>query len=101
MKRWQKIWLYILIIYSLLHFVRDVLQDLNVNTILSSVLVKTGGNLFNKSVLWNSKNTYLIAIIEIALALYCIKKNRFGRVGKITILIATITVVLWLVYWVS
>lgn len=99
MKKLQKTWLYFVIIYSGLHLIRDLLQDLHIKTILSTVLVKTPSNSFASSILWASLSTYIIAILEIILAIYCLNKNKFGKVGYTTIIIAIVTVTSWLIYW--
>jgi len=100
MKKWQKIWLYFLVIYASLHLVRDILQDTGVKTFLSTILVKKSSNPVVSSILWSILNTYFIAIAEIILAIYCIKKNQFGKIGILTISIAIVTLVGWLIYWV-
>ena len=99
MKKSQKIWLYSVIIYSGLHLIRDILQDLHIKTTLSIVLVKTPSNPLASTILWTSLNTYVIAIIEIFLALYCLKRDKFGKVGYVTVAIAVATVIAWSIYW--
>ncbi len=91
--------MYFLIVYSFLHLIRDFLQDAGVKVFLSTVLVKKASNPILSSILWSSLNTYLIAVIEIVLAVYCLKRKQFGKVGLITIAIAIVTVVAWLLYW--
>jgi len=99
MTRSQKIWLFILIFYSSIHLLRDILQDLHVQTALSTIFVKTSSNQLASTVLWSAINTYIIAIVEIFLALYCLKTNKFGKVGHATIIIAAITITCWFIYW--
>jgi hypothetical protein len=99
MKNSQKIWLYFVIIYSGLHLVRDILQDFQIKTLLSTALVKTPSNPIVSTILWTILNTYIIAILEIFLALYCLKRNEFGKVGYTTIIIATILLIGWIIYW--
>lgn len=96
---WQKYWLYFLIAYSFLHLIRDFLQDSGVKIFLSTVLVKKASNPVLSSILWSSLNTYFIAVVEIVLAIYCLRKKQFGKVGLSTIIIAAITVMAWLLYW--
>jgi hypothetical protein len=99
MNKSQKIWLYFITIYSSLHLIRDILQDLHIKTILSTVLVKTPTKPIASTILWTSLNTYIIAILEIVLALYCLKRDKFGKAGYTTIVIAVVTVIAWLIYW--
>lgn len=100
MKKWQKIWLYFLIIFALIHFVRDILQDLGVKMFLSTVLVKKPLVPVVSSVLWNIFDTYLFAIVEIILAIYCLMKNRFEKIGILTIVIAIGIFTAWSIYWI-
>ncbi|OIO12654.1 hypothetical protein COV53_04975 [Candidatus Gottesmanbacteria bacterium CG11_big_fil_rev_8_21_14_0_20_37_11] len=86
-------------IYSSLHLIRDVLQDTGVNIFLSSFLVKNSGNSLLSSFLWKSFNTYIIAGVEIVLSFICLKRNKFGRLGLFTILLAVFIFTLWLFYW--
>lgn len=95
----QKYWLYLLIIYSILHLTRDILQDSGVKIFLSTILVKKVNSPIANTILWTSLNTYIIAIAEISLAIFCLKRKQFGRVGYLTVGIALITVFAWLLYW--
>lgn len=95
----QKFWLYFLLVYSLIHIVRDILQDAGIKVLLSTVLVKKPANSLAASILWTSLNTYVIAIIEIILAIICLRRNDFGKLGLLTIVIAAITLISWLFYW--
>lgn len=99
MKKWQKIWLYFLIAYSFLHLVRDILQDTGVKIFLSTILVKNPSNPVTSMILWNSLNTYIIAVAEIVLAVICLKRRKFGRIGLLTVVIAITTIIAWLLYW--
>jgi len=98
-KKWQKYWLYLLIFYSSLHLLRDIFQDLGIKNFLSTVLVKKSADPIVSYILWTSLNTYVIAIAEIVLAIICLKRNSFSRLGNLTILLALITVGAWLAYW--
>ena len=99
MRKWQKYWLYFLIIYSSTHLLRDILQDSGVKIFLSTVLVKKPSNPEESSFLWTSFNTYLIALTEITLSVICLKRRLFGKIGYLTIIIAVITLAAWLIYW--
>lgn len=97
MKTWQRIWLYLVIIYATLHFFRDVFQDLGIKNFLSTILVRQTPSKFPQ--LWFFVNTYVIELGEITLAMYCLHKNRFGAVGYSTIGIALATFAAWYYYW--
>lgn len=99
MTKLQKYWLYFLITYSLIHLLRDVLQDVGAKVFLSTILVKKPSNLPAAALLWKSFNTYLIAIVEIFFSIICSRRNRFGKFGILTIVIAIITALAWLFYW--
>lgn len=83
----------------LIHLVRDVLQDNGVKILLSTILVKQPAYPQISSVLWKIFNTYAIAAVEIALAIICLKKNSFGKIGRLTVIIAVVALSVWLVYW--
>lgn len=97
MKTWQKTWLYLVIIYAILHLIRDVFQDLGIRNFLSTILVRQTPSKFPQ--LWFLVNTYVIELSEILLALYCLYRKRFGTVGYSTIGIALVTFTAWLYYW--
>ncbi|MDO8451587.1 MAG: hypothetical protein Q7S76_01835 [bacterium] len=97
MKAWEKWWLFLIITYSTLHLVRDIFQDLGVKNLLSTVLVKTT---HNTNFIFPSFYTYIIAMLEIVLSVYCLRRNKLGLLGKATVGIAVITLIFWSVYWV-
>ena len=98
MKRWQRYWLYFVVLYSLLHLARDMFQDLGVRNFLSTVLVKPGS--LELPTWWVvAGNTYVIAVLETSLAVVCLARDRFGKLGYATILGAAFMVVAWALYW--
>ena len=97
MKKWQKYWLYFVIAYSLLHIVRDIFQDLRINNLLSTLLVKTTPS--KLPIYWKIANTYIIAVIEILLSSVILIRNNFGRLGRLTIFITLIIIFAWSFYW--
>ena len=96
MKKWQKYWLYFVIVYSFLHITRDIFQDLGIKNILSTILVKSTKS--KLPIYWNVFNTYIFAIIEILLSGFILKRKKFGRRGYVTIFIALIILFAWLFY---
>lgn len=99
MKKWQKIWLYVVILFSLTHIVRDVFQDFGVNNFLSTALASPGPPKVAFPLYWTIFNTYLIAGVEIVLSIICLKKNAFGKTGASTIAIAIFSLLLWIFYY--
>jgi hypothetical protein len=98
MNKWQRFWLYFLILYSSVHLLRDVQQDLGMKTILSTILVKHSRSPVT-GLLWSVWNTYVIAIIEIILSVITLRKNIFSITGYSTIIIAIVTIIFWSYYW--
>jgi hypothetical protein len=98
MRKWQRFWLYFLLTYSLVHLLRDIQQDLEVKTLLSTVLVKSP-SYSGDSLLWSSNWTYPVEISEIILSLAALNKNKFSPLGYVTIGIALTTAALWSYYW--
>ena len=98
MKKWQKYWLYLVLVYAGVHLLRDVFQDLGIKNWLSTVLVKTGQSKIIYSYYWGVFNTYIIALLEILLAVTCLKRWKFGRIGLLTIIIADILFFAWFFY---
>lgn len=99
MKKWQKIWLYLVILFSVTHIIRDIFQDLGVNNFLSTVLASPGPPKIAFPLYWTIFNTYLIAGMEILLSVICLKRNYFGRLGMLTIAIAISSLLLWYFYY--
>lgn len=97
MRLWQKYWLYFLLLYSLLHIIRDVFQDLGVKNFLSMMLVKKEPS--RPPIIWTIFNTYVIALIEIILAAICLKRKSFGKIGYLTILIGVFILIMWSFFW--
>lgn len=92
MKKWQRGWLYLLIGYSTLHLVRDIFQDVGISNFLTDIL---SSNSYKISSPFTNLSTYIIALTEIALALYLLRKNDFGRLGFLTMFIAFVTTLVW------
>lgn len=98
MKTWQRYWLYSVIAFFSLHLIRDILQDLRLNTLLSDTLVKS--DVSETPVwYWTVFNTYLIEITELLLAGFSLKRGKFGSPGYLTIFIALGFLAVWLFYW--
>lgn len=98
MKKWQKIWLYGVVIYATLHLVRDLSQDVGFRNALSTPFVKQPASWYPWWYFWFF-NTYVFALVEIILALVCLKRNKFELLGNITIILAVIIFSSWIVYW--
>lgn len=99
MKKQETIWLFLVILFSILHLIRDIFQDLGIHNFLSEVLASPGAPKVSTTIYWTVFNTYVIAVIEIGLALTCLKRNNFGKLGKITIGIAIASIILWFFYY--
>lgn len=99
MKKWQKIWLYLVIFYASLHIVRDIFQDLGIKNFLSTILESPGPPKVSAVIYWTIFNTYAIAGIEICLSAICLKRKHFGFVGMTTVIIAFASIVLWSIYF--
>lgn len=87
----EKYWLIFLIGFSGLHIIRDIFQDLGVNNVLSTILVRPHQK-FYYDIYWWIFNTYAIAITEIILSLSCLLRNKFDKIGRLTIIIAIIAI---------
>lgn len=99
MKKWQKFWLYVVILFSTTHIIRDIFQELGIDNFLSTVLASPGPPKVAFPLYWTIFNTYLIAGAEIMLSLICLKKNYFGKLGISTIIIAVYSLLLWSFYY--
>ena len=97
MKQWQKTWLIIISAISILHFIRDISQDMGIKNILSTPFVKEHKNI--PSWYWFTFNTYVFEIGELCLVWWCVKKKQFGIVGYVTILWLVLEFSFWLYYW--
>jgi len=99
MNSWQRVWLYSVIVFSFLHIIRDIFQDLGIDNFLSTILASPGPPKINAVLYWTVFNTYAIAGVEILLAGLCLRRNRFGALGNITIIIAVAIFLLWMMYY--
>ena len=98
MKKWQRIWLYFLIVYSFFHLIRDIFQDLGIKNFLSTVLVNQNPPEISQ-LYWSIFNTYVFEILEIILGIKCLFINKFGEIGYLTIVIAATILTAWSYYW--
>lgn len=100
MKRWQRYWLYFIGTIAMLHFIRDISQDLGIKHILSTIFVKPKNTytLFPPSYWWVF-NTYIWELITFAFVLYCLRANSFGKLGYVTIILFMVIFCAWLYYW--
>ena len=99
MKKWQRYWLYVNIFIFSLHFVRDIFQGLGIRNIISTFYESPGPPKVSSIYYYTIYNTVVIAIIEVVLSIKCLRRNRFGNLGKLTIIMAISIFVLWLVYY--
>lgn len=99
MKIWQKYWLYLIILFFSYHLIRDILQGLEIHTLISDILVKTG---MSKAPAWYWKvfNTYMFEITGLILAILSLKRGKFGLPGYLTIFISLFFLIVWLYYWI-
>lgn len=96
MKQWQKVWLYLIVIYAMIHLIRDIFQDLGIKNWLSTILVKP--NPLKGSVLWIIFNTYILEIGALLIATYLLTRNKFEFLGYLTIIGSILTAFFW-IYW--
>ncbi len=99
MKVWQKTWLIIALMWSSLHLLRDVSQDLGIQNILSTPFVKYAQYTSASMYWWIFFNTYVYELTVLFLSIYCLKRQRFGKLGYATVLLTAIIFVAWLVFW--
>ena len=99
MKEWQEYWLYFVIIIFTLHFIRDIFQELGIKNFLSTFFESPGPPKVSLILYYTIYNTVVVAIIEVIISLYCLKRNKFGVLGKTTIIMAISLFILWLFYY--
>ena len=99
MKKWHKYWLYFVIIVFVLHLFRDIFQELGIRNFLSTFFESLGPPKVPLIFYYTIYNTVIIAIIEIIFSIICLKRNKFGILGKLTIIIAVSLFILWLIYY--
>lgn len=99
MSKIQKTWLYCIAGFSILHLIRDVLQDVGVNMWLTTVLASPGPPKVGLVWYWTIFNTYAFALIQLIVVARCLKTNRFGRLGNFSVGLAGVGVVVWVVYY--
>lgn len=98
MKNWQKVWLYFVLTFSILHLVRDIFQDFGIDNILSTIFVKSSASV--PPHYWLVfVNSYVIEIMGIILAVACFKTKKFGKLGYFTICMMAYFFLAWVIYW--
>lgn len=99
MKKWQKYWLYFVIIIFTLHFVRDIFQHFGIRNFLSTFFESSGSPKVPLFLYYTIYNTVVLAIVEVVFSLICLRHNKFGKLGNSTIVIAISLFILWLIYY--
>jgi len=99
MKKYQKFLLYFVIIIFVLHFIRDIFQALGIRNFLSTFFESSGPPKVPLIFYYTIYNTVVLAIIEVVFALICLRRNKFGKLGKSTLIIAVLLFILWLIYY--
>lgn len=99
MKKWQRYWLYFVIIIFVLHLIRDILQMVGIRNFLSTFFESPGAPKVPLILYYSIYNTVIIAFIEIIFSVICLKRKKFGVLGRSTVIIAFSLFFLWLVYY--
>jgi len=99
MKKWQKYWLYFVIIIFVLHLIRNIFQTVRIRNFLSTFFESQGPPKVSLILYYTIYNTVVIAFIEILFSVICLRRNKFGVLGKLTIIIAISLFILWLIYY--
>ncbi|PIU37048.1 hypothetical protein CO005_00080 [Candidatus Roizmanbacteria bacterium CG_4_8_14_3_um_filter_34_9] len=99
MKKWQRYWLYFVITIFTLHFVRDIFQELGIRNFLSTFFESSGPPKVSLFLYYTLYNTVFMAIIEVAFSIICLRRNKFGVLGKATIIMTISFFILWLIYY--
>lgn len=98
MKKWQKYWLYTIATIAIIHLLRDISQDLGYDNFISVLFVKEKAPWYPWWYFWIF-NTYAFELIEIGIVIVCLKRNKFGKVGYLSILLLAVIFNAWLYYW--
>ncbi|MEK7597136.1 MAG: hypothetical protein AAB441_00650 [Patescibacteria group bacterium] len=99
MNKWQKYWLYFVIVIFSLHFIRDIFQHFGIRNFLSTFFESSGPPKVSLILYYTIYNTVAMAIIEVVFSIICLKRNKFGKLGNSTIVIAISLFILWLIYY--
>ncbi len=98
MQRWQKILVFGVLIFYIVHLVRDILQELKIKIFLTEVV--------NKSDLsrlpdwyWLIPNSFTIETLAIIFAILSLYKKSFKPFGILSVLMLLIFFIAWLIYW--
>jgi hypothetical protein len=99
MQIWQKYLLYGVILFFSCHLLRDILQTLNIHSIISDTLVK--GKAHAPNWYWIIFNSYPIEILGLISAFISLKKEAFEPFGFLTIILAVFFTAAWVFYWIK
>lgn len=93
----ERSWVLIVLIGSLLHLLRDVLQEAGIRTWISTIAVKSGP--LPTAWIWHHYNTLFIELFLIGAALVVLRRSYFGRLGWITVAVVLSTLIGFVYYW--
>lgn len=97
MKKWQKVWIAIVLIGSVYHLIRDILQFAEVEIIFTKVLSKEPPE--NASWIWHPLNTVIIESILLILGIRVWITKEFRWAGWGTVFLVISTLVAFGYYW--
>lgn len=93
----RRTWLLFVIVASLIHTLRDILQFLAVDTTIATAAVKETS--FARSFIWHPLNTVIIECAMLFLAIRALQRGEFGWEGKTTVFVAVATAIGFIYYW--
>ncbi len=91
MKKWQKLFLWFILIFFVLHSIRDIFEFLHIDNIFTIFVKKDHSQISN--IVWTIFNPVVFLITEVIFPIFCLKRNSFGNMGKI-VLASTFTFIL-------
>lgn len=98
MRKWQKYLLIGIIVFSVTHLLRDLLQEFEVELFLTEVLTKKDVSKV-PSWYWTIPNSYYLETLAILFAVIALYKKSFKPFGILSILVLLMFFTLWIIYW--
>ncbi len=78
---------------------RDITQDLGIKNIITTTLNKSDQTNIPSWYWLVFSNSYVIETVAIILAIVSLKRNKFDKLGYVTIFLSAYFTLAWIVYW--
>lgn len=95
MKQWQRFWLIGILLFSTLHLLRDILQNLEISSWFTTAFAK---KISSPAPLWLEATAILSLFLNIFASSIALVKKQFGKLGILTFFLFGVFAIMWAYY---